>query len=129
MGRYYDGDIEGKFWFGVQSSDDAEFFGAKARDPMYVEYSVEDIAEVDKGLDMCVLNLGINKKRLDEFFDSLDHGYNDEMLIKHYKDKLKLTIDEGFVMKMLTWYARLDLGEKIKKCMIEKGFCEFRAEL
>ena len=129
MGRYYDGDIEGKFWFGVQSSDDAEFFGAKAREPMYVDYSVEDIAEVDKGLDMCILNLGANKKRLDEFFDSLDHGYNDEMLIKHYKDKFQVTIDEDFVMKMLTWYARLDLGEKIKKCMVDKGFCEFRAEL
>jgi hypothetical protein len=29
MGRYYQGDIEGKFWFGCQSSDDGEFFGAK----------------------------------------------------------------------------------------------------
>ena len=27
MGRYYQGDIEGKFWFGVQSSDDANNFG------------------------------------------------------------------------------------------------------
>ena len=27
MGRYYTGDIEGKFWFAVQSSDDADFFG------------------------------------------------------------------------------------------------------
>ena len=26
MGRYYNGDIEGKFWFAVQSSDDADFF-------------------------------------------------------------------------------------------------------
>jgi hypothetical protein len=129
MGRYYDGDIEGKFWFGVQSSDDAEFFGAKEREPMFVEYGVEDMAEVDKGLDMCILNLGANKERLDKFFDSCDHGYNDEMLIKYYKDKVKLTIDEDFVRKMLIWYARLDLGEKIKKCMVEKGFCEFRAEL
>ena len=28
MGRYYGGDIEGKFWFGVQSSVDARHFGA-----------------------------------------------------------------------------------------------------
>jgi hypothetical protein len=76
-----------------------------------------------------VLNLGANKERLDKFFDSLDHGYNDEMLIKHYKDKFEVAIDEDFVRKILTWYARLDLGEKIKKCMVEKGFCEFRAEL
>lgn len=27
MGRYYRGDIEGKFWFGTQSSDDATHFG------------------------------------------------------------------------------------------------------
>jgi hypothetical protein len=29
MGRYYTGDIEGKFMFGVQSSDDANFFGVE----------------------------------------------------------------------------------------------------
>ena len=29
MGRYYYGDIEGKFWFGVQSSADASFFGVE----------------------------------------------------------------------------------------------------
>ena len=27
MGRYYSGDIEGKFWFAVQDSDDADHFG------------------------------------------------------------------------------------------------------
>jgi hypothetical protein len=27
MGRYYSGNIEGKFWFGTQSSDDATNFG------------------------------------------------------------------------------------------------------
>ena len=30
MGRYYHGDIEGKFWFAVQSSQDADFFGSEA---------------------------------------------------------------------------------------------------
>jgi hypothetical protein len=29
MGRYYHGDIEGKFWFAVQSSNDADFFGCE----------------------------------------------------------------------------------------------------
>ena len=29
MGRYYNGDIEGKFWFGVQASNDADFFGSE----------------------------------------------------------------------------------------------------
>jgi hypothetical protein len=29
MGRYYSGDISGKFWFGIQSSHDADYFGVK----------------------------------------------------------------------------------------------------
>lgn len=29
MGCYYFGDIEGKFWFAVQNSDDANFFGVE----------------------------------------------------------------------------------------------------
>jgi len=29
MGRYYEGDIRGKFWFSVQSSDDASSFGVE----------------------------------------------------------------------------------------------------
>lgn len=31
MGRYYSGQISGKFWFGIQSSDDASNFGVKHR--------------------------------------------------------------------------------------------------
>ena len=27
MGRYYNGDVEGKWWFGVQSSDTPQKFG------------------------------------------------------------------------------------------------------
>jgi hypothetical protein len=33
MGRHYSGDIEGKFWFGVQSSDDASLFGGETSEP------------------------------------------------------------------------------------------------
>jgi hypothetical protein len=29
MGRFYSGDIQGKFWFAVQDSDDADFFGVE----------------------------------------------------------------------------------------------------
>ncbi len=32
MGRYYNGDIEGKFMFAVQSSDDADFFGVQGQE-------------------------------------------------------------------------------------------------
>lgn len=129
MGRYYSGDIEGKFWFGVQSSDDGEFFGARELEPMSITYQVEDIKEVEDGLEKCKKKLGENKRLLDEFFDSLEHGYNEEMIISWYKNKHELTITENYVRGILEWYARLDLGEKIHKCMLEHGFCEFNAEL
>jgi hypothetical protein len=40
MGRYYDGDIEGKFWFAVQDSNDGEFFGAEETNSNYINYCV-----------------------------------------------------------------------------------------
>ena len=36
MGRYYSGDIEGKFWFAVQSSNAADRFGGIVK-PYYFE--------------------------------------------------------------------------------------------
>ena len=128
MGRYYSGDIEGKFWFGVQSSDDGEFFGAKPSEPNYVDYYVGDIEPVKEGIKECHEALGENLNRLDEFF--LDkQGYNDEMIVNWYQEKYGKTITEGDIMDMLKWYARLRLGEKIHDCMKENGECSFSAEL
>lgn len=129
MGRYYNGDIEGKFWFGVQSSDDGEFFGARELEPNYITYLVEDIKEVEEGLEKCKKMLGEDKKRLDDFWESLEHGYNDEMIIDWYMKKYNKLINNDMVKTMLEWYARLDLGEKIHKCMVENDYCEFTAEL
>lgn len=35
MGRYYTGQISGKFWFGIQDSTDADFFGRPYKDNFY----------------------------------------------------------------------------------------------
>ena len=129
MGRYYSGDIEGKFWFGVQSSDDGEFFGAIPHEPNYINYSVEEIEPVEEGIKECHKSLGDNLKRLDDFFDSCEHGYNEEMIIKWYKNKYDETITESDISSMLEWYARLRLGNKILNCMKEHGQCHFEAEL
>lgn len=121
MGRYYSGDIEGKFWFAVQSSDDANFFGVTGEQPSRLEYffSGSDLPEVEKGVRKCKLKLGENKAKLDKFFADNMH-YNDEMLV-----------EAGFkeVPELLEWYARLKLGEKIAECIKTKGECEFEAEL
>ena len=47
MGRYYSGDIEGKFWFGIQDSNDPDFFGKKGFvSEVGWSYSEEDIPKV-----------------------------------------------------------------------------------
>jgi hypothetical protein len=123
MGRYYDGDIEGKFWFGVQSSDDADYFGVTGYQPERLEYEFEqeDLDGVETGVKSCLEYLGPNKARLDKFFDT-NHGYNDEMLVKAGFKKSEIPT-------MLQWYARLHLGEKIAKSIKINGHCYFSAEM
>ncbi len=120
MGRYYEGDIEGKFWFAVQESNDADFFGVTGEQPNYLTYfySTYDLDNIKEGIETCKTVLGDWKKKLDAFFENND-SYNDKKLedVIGLKDK-----------SMLEWYARLELGEKILKCVEEKGECQFEAE-
>ena len=41
MGRYYNGDIEGKFMFGVQCSTSGERFGAQEIEPTWIDYEID----------------------------------------------------------------------------------------
>lgn len=130
MGRYYHGDIEGKFWFGVQSSDDADFFGDEGTSS-YLSYYFEKDQHHEKiidGIKKCREALGVNKKRLDEFF-SKHNGYNDEMIIEHWKKEHNEDINEEYIRNLIGWYARLDLGSKILECVEKNGDCGFEAEL
>lgn len=124
MGRYYNGDIEGKFWFGIQPSNDADNFGVIGTQPNYLDYyfTKEDLGKINKGIALCKRNLGEYEKKLDTFFEK-EGGYNDEMLMKELRinKKEKLTF-------LLENYARLELGTKIKKCVDKKGECSFSAE-
>lgn len=124
MGRYYHGDINGKFWFGVQSSDDASFFGGESCEPNYVEYyfSSDDLQRIQAGINICKFKLGEHRILLEEYFKTHD-CYDDETLAK----TLKIGIDK--LTDVLTWYARFELGEKIRKCVEKQGHCIFEAEL
>ena len=123
MGRYYSGDIEGKFWFAVQNSGDASFFGGQENvDYLQYYFNEDDLVDVNAGLMTCKKELGDFKKKLDKFFEK-NAGYSDEMLVK------ELEIREEKVKDLLKWYARLELGEKIKKCIVKNKKCSFDAEL
>ena len=123
MGRFYSGNnnIEGKFWFGVQSSDDPEYFGMEEQSPQFVNYYTDDLEQAEKTLKECIDALGDNKKKLDKFFKK-NIGYNDEMLIK-----------AGFkkedIRQYLVLYARITLGQKIVDAIKADGYCELECEV
>lgn len=119
MGRYYDGDINGKFWFGVQSSNAADRFGQTGCEPSYIEYyyTEDDEQSVKDELKAIVLKLGGQFEKMEEYF-SQNNGYNNKML------------DEaGIDIALLSDYADYCLGKQILECIKEFGVCSFTAEL
>jgi hypothetical protein len=129
MGRYYTGDIEGKFMFGVQSSDDANFFGVEGESrSLDYYYSEEDLPKVEEGVKECEGVLGENLKHIEQFFKEND-SFNDERLAKYLTKSLGTNVTEENVRFNLEWYARLELGREIRDCIKEHGQCNFEAEL
>tara|TARA_B100000508_G_scaffold56651_1_gene44143 strand:+ start:1840 stop:2217 length:378 start_codon:yes stop_codon:yes gene_type:complete len=125
MGRYYSGDIEGKFWFGVQPSNDANFFGKEGQ-PFHLEYYFEknDLPKIQSGIDTCLKELGDMKTELDKFFDAGGAGLYSKEILQQTFD-----ISKEEAHRFLEWYARLELGNEILKCVKENSQCTFSAEL
>ena len=137
MGRYYSGDIEGKFWFAVQDSRDASHFGGQ-ESPIVDEesdeavgshyiFTKEDLPDIQDALDQCISGLGDNKEKLDQFFEGCV-TYNEKQVAEHLEIEGEEKEVKMLTLAMLMLYARLGLGEKIKACVEEKGQCEFDAD-
>jgi hypothetical protein len=118
MGRYFSGDIEGKFWFALQSSDCADRFGVSGHQPSVLHYHFEesDLEGVEQEIANIEENLGDKIKIIDDFFET-NNGYNDKMLA-----------DANITQDELREYADLGMGKKIRDCIIENGYCSFEAE-
>ena len=139
MGRFYEGDIEGKLWFAVQSSDDASNFGGRMQEKedegvLTFIFTKEDVPSISDGIMRCVDELGANKEKLDEFFNSRGSYQFEDVAdcLGIERNKEAKTPDINLsrkVIKILEPYARLKLGEKILACVEAKGRCEFDAEL
>jgi hypothetical protein len=118
MGRYYNGDIDGKFWFALQGSDAADRFGVTGEQPNIITYyfGEEDLEGVELEIKNIEESLGDKLQLIDKFFEERN-GYNDKML-----EEAGITQDE------LRDYADLGLGKQIRDCIIENGQCSFEAE-
>jgi len=109
MGRYYSGDIEGKFWFGVQPSDAASRFGGSAGEPNYICYNFD---EEDFDLE-----------ELQSLLDKVNIETSSELTLESDPEELyQLKGNKSDI-------ADLELGLKIYQCIIEHASCSFEAEL
>jgi len=117
MGRYYFGDIDGKFMFAVQPSNAADRFGSVGYAPDIIEYhfSEEHLPTINEELE----KLKDAHEKVTKFFESIGkNSYSDEMLK-----------DYGVTEQDMSDYADYNLGKNIKDYVEENGDCFFTAEL
>ena len=124
MGRYYHGDIEGKFWFGIQPSDDPKFFGAEEEEPDFISYYTEDLEAIEVGIKNCKEHLGKYYKDVHHFFSETVNNPNNAQRLHEW-----LNIPEVKAENLMGWYARLELGEKMYNQVKEHGSCSIQAEI
>ena len=121
MGRYYSGDIDGKFMFAVQPSNAGERFFARETEPEYVEYEVsrDNYSKIVEELEKIKSSGSVD--RVEAMFDKTDYGWNDAIQKEH-----------GVSDEDLREYADYQLGMKIKVWFdenLESNYLNFMAEL
>lgn len=123
MGRHYRGDINGKFLFAIQSSGAADRFGGVCTEEGLNYYFCEkNLPQIDEELETIKKNLGKYLQKINKYYN--EHGFcNDKEMAR------ALDITKEQLKYYLSDYADFELGKKIKKCIKEKGKCEFEVEL
>jgi len=119
MGRYYNGDVDGKFMFAVQSSDAHERFGARSEHSDYIPYVVcrESYAEICAELDSIKQKGHVDK--VNKMFKN-EEGWNDEI-----QERYNVTD------KDLSEYADYQIGLQLKEFFDDNpdlDECRFEAE-
>jgi hypothetical protein len=116
MGRYYTGDIEGKFLFAMQPSDAADRFGVSGNQAnLFYCFGEENLTEVEEELRNIAKSLG---DKFSIVLRLLNHGFCDD-------DLKRLGVSEDDIREI----ADFDLGLKIRRCIKLNGYCQFEAEL
>ena len=122
MGRWTSGDIEHKFWLGIQSSDAASQYGGESEvDCSPLDYYVMeefDIKQLDINIALFNIKCNENVDRSTDpqwFYDWINSKTPSEQKKYNEENITKLAADT-------------QLGLKIFKCIIEKGECFFTSE-
>jgi len=140
MGRWYFGDIEGKFWFGVQASDDASNFGVDYTEVIqwdcicksckcrfieeHPDTCIQCKGECDKTeCEVSFIRYNFTSDHIDDIQIVLD-DIKSQIPFQELTDEFIESVDE----EKQALLARWDLGMKILKCL-ENGSCQFDCEL
>ena len=126
MGRYYDGDVEGKWWFGVQSSDTPERFGGYET---HIDYTICNDDTFKSGIKLIKEDLGDKLEWLQQFFDE-NNGYNDAMLME-FMIKKNPRYDKSELRKDLENYADYEFSMQVKEYFddTDNEYCHVNSEL
>ena len=126
MGRYYDGDVEGKWWFGVQSSDTPERFGGYET---HIDYTICNDDTFKSGIKLIKEDLGDKLEWLQQFFDE-NNGYNDAMLME-FMIKKNPRYDKSELSQDLENFADYEFAMQVKEYFDETGeeYCNVNSEL
>ena len=126
MGRYYDGDVEGKWWFGVQSSDTPERFGGYET---HIDYTICNDDTFKSGIKLIKEDLGDKLEWLQQFFDE-NNGYNDAMLME-FMIKKNPRYDKSELSQDLENFADYDFAMQVKEYFDDTGneYCHVNSEL
>ena len=158
MGRYYEGDIEGKFWFAIQDSDDGEFFGAEQQESNWIDYYLDkEEFELSDGIKKCKkalifkhngktkrwwvlhdkwskvvdIHMNENKDNNQKYrYISFEQWLKEEHQIGNGEKSFTDSIDGEF-KHIWEWLARLDMGRKMQKYFKQnpkEDYLSFQAE-
>ena len=125
MGRYYSGDIEGKMWFAVQPSNDADNFGVigEPSNDLYYHFNEDNIRGINKELAKCREAIGTDSLEI------MDRYFKKHRTESHQAlDDLVIKIGDTEYKKLKEYYARIELGEQILACIRDNDTCSFSVE-
>jgi len=120
MGRYYNGDVDGKFWFAVQPSNAHEQFGAKQYEPepSEIPYKIKNKPIILNRLIEIENTMGLYLEAAHSFFEQ-KLSYNTEELQLYFKNYGLDCEYEGVARNKINDYADWLLGMELLEYFIK----------
>lgn len=123
MGRYYDGDISGKFWFGTQSNYDPQNLGCSST--KVYQYKLCGCKYENKGISYCTNcyhSEEEHQKKLEEHKKMFNEKIDRSSSLIHEHPKLKWTISRSEKEKILDKIKKIESVIDVKKYITSISF-------